>query len=188
MTPNNNKRVFIIHRWSAGPTDDWRLWLSVELQKLGYEVFVPEMPDTEIPKIEKWVGHLSQLVGEPDENTFFVGHSIGCQTIMRYLETINKKVGGAVFVAGWFNLDNLEYGDVRDIARPWIETPIDKQKVKQALLKSTLIISDNDSYGYFEENKKAFQEMGSKIVVLHDAGHITDVDGFTELPVILEEL
>ena len=33
-----------------------------------------------------------------DENTYFVGHSIGCQAIMRYLESVDvKKIGGVLF-------------------------------------------------------------------------------------------
>ncbi|MCX6715781.1 MAG: NYN domain-containing protein, partial [Candidatus Taylorbacteria bacterium] len=93
------KRVVIVHRWSGGPNDDWRPWLKNELEKNGCEVFVPEMPDTEAPIIEKWVNCLSKIVGVPDSNTYFIGHSIGCQAILRYLETVNTLVGGAIFVA-----------------------------------------------------------------------------------------
>lgn len=181
------KRVFIVHRWSGGPNDDWRPWLRKELEKLDYQVFVPDMPDTEIPVIEKWVSHLAEVVGKSDPDTYFIGHSIGCQTILRYLETINNPVGGAVFVAGWFDLENLEDGEVKEIAKPWIETPNNIEKVKMVLPKSTLIISDNDPYGAFETNKQKFAELGTNIVVLHNAGHITGDDGFAEAPVLLDE-
>ena len=181
------KRVFIIHRWEGGPRDDWRPWLKTELEKLGYQVFVPEMPDTDTPVIEKWVKHLAEIVGTPDSDTFFIGHSIGCQAILRYLETIDTPVGGALFVAGWFNLDNLEDDESKKIARPWIENPINTEKIKKILPKSTLIISDNDPYGAFEENKQKFKGLGSEIVVLHNAGHITEGDGFIEIPAAIEQ-
>lgn len=182
------KRAILVHRWSGGPNDDWRPWLKTELEKLGYQVLVPEMPDTHTPIIEKWVAKLTEVAGTPDKDTYFVGHSIGCQTILRYLETINTAVGGAVFVAGWFNLENLEDEESKKTAKPWINTSIDLNKVKSVLPKSTLIISDNDPYDCFEENKKKFEELGSKIIVLHNAGHITAEDGFTELPQISEVL
>ncbi len=193
------KRVFIIHRWDGGPDDDWRPWLKKELQKLGYEVFVPAMPDTDVPVIGKWVSYLTEIVGKPDSDTYFIGHSIGCQTILRYLETVSESVGppparaggaqagGAIFIAGWFNMKNLEDEEVKEIAQPWIERPIDLKKVKKVLPKSTLIISDNDPYDAFEENKNKFTELGSKIVVVHNAGHFTESDGYTELPEILKE-
>lgn len=181
------KRVFLVHRWSGGPNDDWRPWIKAELEKLGFEVIAPSMPDTETPVIEKWVGHLSEVVGQPDEDTYFIGHSIGCQAIMHYLEKVDTKVGGAIFVAGWFNLDNLEFPDVKLTAKPWIETPIDLVKLRQVVPKSVLIISDNDTYNCFDENKQKFTTLGSEIVVLNNAGHISDVDGFTELPPLLDE-
>ncbi|HXK39948.1 MAG TPA: alpha/beta hydrolase, partial [Candidatus Paceibacterota bacterium] len=138
------------------------------------------------PVIEKWVPHLATIVGEPDEETYFVGHSVGCQTILRYLETVHAPVGGAVLVAGWFGLKNLEDEETEEIARPWLTTPIDFEKVKAVLPRSTLIISDNDPYESFEYNKERFTELGSKILVLPGAGHFTEDEGFEELPAALE--
>ena len=181
------KRVFIIHRWEGGPDDDWRPWVKEELEKLGCQVFVPSMPDTNVPVIEKWLNHLSEIVGTPDSETYFIGHSIGCQIILRYLEKASVLVGGAIFVSGWFNLENLENEEVKQIAHPWITTPINIEKIKKVLPKSTLIISDNDPFGAFEENKQKFAELGSKIVILHEAGHITEDDGFRKLPELLVE-
>lgn len=182
------KKVFIIHGWGGNPDSDWLPWLKIELEKIGYQVVVPEMPNTEVPVIEKWVNHLASIVGKLDKDIYFIGHSIGCQTILRYLETINTPIGGAIFVAGWFDLENLENDEVEEIARPWLTTPIDVIKVKKVLAQSTLIISDNDPYGAFDKNKKKFAELGSRIITLHDAGHITEADGFSDLPVIVEEL
>ncbi len=182
------KRVIIVHQWMAGAEGDWRPWLKTELERLGYSVQLPEMPDIDTPLIEKWVSKLAEVVGIPDKNTYFVGHSIGCQTILRYLETINVPVGGAVFVAGWFNLENLEDEETAAIAKPWIETPINLENVKAVLPKSTLIISDDDPFGCFEENKAKFAQIMTKGIVMSNAGHLSAVDGFTELPVIVEEL
>jgi predicted alpha/beta hydrolase family esterase len=186
------KRVIIIHGWSGGSRKDWLPWLRSELHNKGYDVSVPDMPDAEMPVIEKWVTQLAEIVGVagPDENTFFVGHSMGCQTILRYLETlpVTTRVGGAIFVAGWFFLENLEDDEVRVTAKPWLERPIDITKIKNMLSGSALLISDNDPYDAFEKNKEKFAEVGSKIVELHSAGHLTAEDGFSELPLVLKEL
>ncbi len=85
------KRIFIIHGWDGNPNEAWLGWLQDELKKKNIEVFAPQMPNTHKPKIKEWVSFLFDLVGEPDEQTFFIGHSIGCQTIMRYLEKIFPK-------------------------------------------------------------------------------------------------
>ena len=138
--------------------------------------------------LEKWVNHLAELVGIPDKETFFIGHSIGCQTILRYLQTINAPVGGAVFVAGWFDLHNLEDKETEEIAKPWLETPIDFEKIKKVLSKLTVLISSNDPYDALEQNKSTFEtKLNAKVIVVQNAGHFTEDDGFTELPKALEE-
>ena len=182
-----SKRVFIVHGWDGRPNEAWFPWLKKELEAKGYEVVIPSMPHPENPTIDDWVNYLSKVVGKPDKNTFFVGHSIGCQTILRYAERLDKPLGWAVFVAGWFNLENLETDEEKDIAKPWITTPIDFAKVGEVLPKSVSILSDNDPYDAFEENKQKFYELGSKIVILPGAEHINEESGHVALPEALTE-
>ena len=46
-----SKRVFVIHGWGGYPEEGWKPWLKKELEKRGFTVFVPAMPDTEHPKM-----------------------------------------------------------------------------------------------------------------------------------------
>ena len=79
---------------------------------------------------------LKEVAGDVDESTYFVGESIGCQGVLRYLETLDSdiKIGGVVLIAPWMKLDEKtireEWEDAVEIARPWEETPIDWEKVK----------------------------------------------------------
>jgi len=183
----SQRRVFIIHGWDGHPGEGWLLWLENELKNRGWKVVAPQMPNTEIPKIEEWVPFLSGLVKDPDENTFFIGHSIGCQTIMRYLESLdNKKVGGAVFVAGWFDLIGLETEEEKRIAKPWIEKPINFEKIKNTTDNFLAILSDNDPAVELSKNKKMFEEkLGAKVVVEKNQGHFDENE---EMPKVLNFL
>lgn len=181
------KRVFIIHGWGGNPDDAWISWLRKKLMEKGFAVLAPKMPDIENPKIKEWVSFLSDLVGKPDEETFFVGHSIGCQTIMRYLEKIYpQKISGAIFVAGWFNLKNLESPKEEKIAEPWVETPIDFKKVKNSTTSLNVILSDNDPFVPLGDKKIFENKLGAKIILQKDKGHFTEDDGVIEIPEILE--
>ena len=183
---NVRKRIIIVHGWGGSPTADWIGWATETFQAKDYEVIDPEMPDTDNPVIKKWVEHLKSVVGTVDENTYFIGHSIGCQTIIRFLETADAKVGGAIFVAGWFNLTNQDEEE-KVIAKPWIETPIDYAKVKVNLTSSVAILSDNDPYVPYEETKRNFEiRLGSEVVTIPGAGHITSGDGFGPFPQLVE--
>lgn len=189
FTLQMQKRVIIVHRWAGSPDSDWYQWLRAELEKIDVQVEVPNLHVTEDPEIEAWVGKLAQVAGEVDENTFFVGHSIGVQTILRFLERLpaGKKVGGVVTVAGWFSLQNLEEEDVL-VAKPWLETQIDFSKVKQHCSKFTSIFSDTDPLVPAENTQWFAERLGAMVITEHNKGHFTADDGVTELPVVLEAL
>jgi len=185
------KRVFIIHGWGFKPKHNWYPWLKKELENKDFEVVVPEMPNTEEPEIDAWVQRLEEVIGELDEQTYFVAHSIGCQAVLRYLEKADKKIGGVVCVGGWFELTGIEDEgeEVAVAARPWLETPIDFERVKNTTDTFIAILSDDDYYVSFEKHKKMFKEnLDAEIVVEKKKGHFVKDDGVTELPSALESV
>lgn len=187
---DKKKKVFIIHQWWSSPSKDWYPWLKKELEKRGFRVFIPKMPETGKPKINAWVSRLRKLAKKADKNTYFVGHSIGAQAIMRYLETLpkNKKIGGVISVAGWFKLTNLE-PEEKPIAKPWLQTPLNFKKIKNIGNKFAAIFSDDDAYVPFAQNSKVFKKkLGAKIILEHKKGHFSGSDGVKKLPVVLREL
>ncbi len=182
------KRVIIVHGWEGHPGNAWFPWLKKELEARGFEVIIPQLPDTETPRIEKWVPKLAEAVGTPDENTYFVGHSMGNQAIARYLESLPEsvKVGGAVFVAGFFkritNADN-DAGET-ETRKHWLEAPLDLNRVKSHLLKSVAIFSDNDPFVPLDNQDDFRDKLGSRIVIEHAKDHFSK--GTLELPSTLE--
>jgi len=186
-----SKRVIIIHGWGGNPEEGWFPWAKKELEQRGFSVVIPAMPNTEEPTIAEWVAHLGKIVGEPNVDTHLVGHSIGCQAILRYLESLapGQSAGKVVFVAGWFDLDNMETDEERLIAKPWIATPIDFEKVREHVKDITAILSDNDPYGFFEANRSIFEEqLGARVIVESGKGHLDGGDGIIQLPSVLSAL
>lgn len=191
------KKVYIIHGWGGNPNETVLVWLDEQLSKRGFEVIRPSMPNPTEPAIDEWVSNLKNLVVAPNEDSYFIGHSIGCQAIMRYFETLpeNTKVGGALFLAGWFFLEGLEDEgeEVVAIGKPWIETPIDFEKIKAICQNIVVFLSSDEPYGFVEENKKLFVEkLDAKVTILENKGHISESDGgITELPealIVMDEL
>ena len=86
------KKVYLVHGWGGSSEGGWFDWLKLELKSKGYEVKAFDMPNTEEPKIEEWVGYLEANIKDVDEETYFVGYSIGCQTIIRFLEKLHKQI------------------------------------------------------------------------------------------------
>lgn len=187
------KRVFIIHGWEGYPEEGWFPWLKSELEARGFEVHVPQMPDTRNPRIEKWIPKLAEVVDVPDKKTYFVGHSMGCQTIARYLESLPDEVvvGGVVFVAGFFKR-LTEIGDDPDeqkIVKHWLDAPLDFKKIKARIGKSVAIFSDNDPYVPIDNQDDFRDQLGSKIIIERHMGHFSGPsDKITELPIALRSV
>lgn len=184
------KRAIIIHGWGGTPDEGWMPWLKAELEKSGFEVQVPAMPDTNNPTIEAWVAKLAEVVGVPDDETYLIGHSIGCQTVLRYLSGIDGGIAGVVLVAPWIGLVNLGNDEEWSVAKPWLETPIDFEAVKNHCLKITLIFSDNDPFVPLELNQTALSSSlnAKNVFVLREKGHISGGDGVNQLPEALEAI
>ncbi len=183
------KRVFIIHGWAGWPEEAWFPWLKVELENKGFVVSVPAMPDAAAPKMESWIPFLAQLVGKADSQTFFVGHSIGCQTIIRYLETLpaNIKIGGCVFVAGWYDLRNLDTEEEKRIAGPWVKTPRNDAKIKNILSDKAIAIFSDDDPWVDSKNIIDWQvKAGAQTLLLRGQGHFNEESGIKELPEALK--
>ncbi len=182
-----HKKVYVVHGWGGGPTTEgWFGWLKRELTKRNIQIDFLEMPNTDNPKIEEWVSYLNNTVKDLNEKTYFIGHSIGCQAIMRYLEQLpeNIKIDGCVFVAGFFNLKNLNGGD-KKIAKPWLETPISFVKIKDHTLKFLAIFSKDDPDVPVSDSELFKKRLNAEIVIKENEEHFNETQ---EIPEILEFL
>jgi uncharacterized protein len=189
------ERVFIIHGYLGYPEEAWQPWLKAELEKRGYAVALPAMPHPDRPTISEWVAFITRLVGQPDEKTVMIGHSLGAQAVLRYLEALGangQSVGKTVLIASGFPsgmspeaADQKSGGD--PTLRAWLSIGVDPGKVKKAAGTCTVILSVDDPYIPFEEAKASFQtNLGPKIIVETGKGHFNEDDDIVELPSALE--
>lgn len=168
------KRAVIVHCWGGTPDYAWYPWAKQELEKRGYRVTVPLMPDTDRPQLSAWLPHLAQAIGAPDEELLLIGHSLGTVTIMRYLEALpgNQRVGNVIFVAGF--TDQLGFRQLEN----FFENRLDYARIRPKAASFTAIQSDNDPYVSAQYGQRLKQELGAEIISKHNAGHMSGpVDG-----------
>lgn len=178
------KRVFIIHGYTGNPRKNWFPWLRSELENLGIAVTVPAMPNTLFPRLDRWLPHLQKVVGAVDEDTYFVGHSLGCPTILRFLEALpdGQQAGGAVLVAGF--AEPIHFTELDSFtAGAW-----DDAKIKQSVSELVVINSDNDEHVPLTHGEHMRDRFGAKLVVLHDARHVNAKAGYVTAPFVMDEL
>ncbi|HEX7455851.1 MAG TPA: alpha/beta hydrolase [Candidatus Nanoarchaeia archaeon] len=178
------KRLIIIHGWEGRPEEGWFPWLAAEMVNRGWSAQVPAMPNTNQPEQSRWVPYLGTIAGEVDKNTFMIGHSLGCITILRFLERLPKKasIGGAVLVAAFDN--PLKYKELKN----FFHEPILWDEVKKKCEKFVAIHSEDDSYVPVENSVSFKKNLSSKTIVVNGFGHFSGSDGVTSLPIVLQEL
>ncbi len=182
-------KIYMVHCWDGYKDDGWYPWLDEELTKRGNKVFRFDMPNTEEPIIKEWVSFLDKQVSQLDENTYFIGHSIGCQTILRYLESKKEcKIGGMLLVAPWLDLLENAVSDEESyaIAQPWINTKINFEKVKRFTDNINCIFSDDDYFVSLDQKDEFEKLLNSNITLVHNKGHISQDDDVYELKEIKE--
>ena len=179
------KRVIIVHCWEGYPEYCWYPFVKRELKRKKFQVTVPAFPETEIPKLKAWLPKLREVVGKPNKETFLVGHSVGCITILRYLESLsqNQKVGGVVLVAGF--TDDLGFEELNN----FFTTPVDFEKIKKHCPKFIAIQSDNDPFVPLKHGDIFKNKLGAKVITKHNAGHFSGgKDNCVELPEVVSNI
>ena len=192
-----NKKVVIVHGWDGDISKGWFPWLKKTLEEQGFKVIMEQMPDSHQPEIKVWTEALKNISGNVDDQTYFVGHSIGCQTIIRMLENHESpKAGGAVFLAGWFNLKEQMYTEnpksektTRQTADPWVNTQIDFTKVQPKFSPGsvTAIFSDDDPYVDLNNAEAFKQKFDARIIVESAKGHFNETE-IDMIPVLVQEI
>lgn len=179
-------RVIIVHGFKGKPDTNWKPWLKSQLEGIGVDVAVPEMPNTDSPIADEWVSKLSNTIGAPNGDTFLVGHSLGCMTILRYLEELHEgeKIGGCVFVAGF--TDKFEkYSGGHD---SFFDHKLDWEIIKLHCDKFVAIQSSDDSSVEIEQLDLFGKNLNAKTIRADGMGHFGSADGVFEVPLVLDEL
>lgn len=182
------KKIFLIHRWDGRAEGDWYPWLKEQLIS-DVEFNILAMPNSSTPTIKEWVDFVRSQVGSVDNETYFIGHSIGCQTILRFLSTLKSedKVGGVLLVTPWISLPDMSQEE-NDIARQWLQTPIDWEIIKNKSQNFTAIFSDNDPFVSIDQVEIFKNKLNAKIIIEKSKGHLTEDDGILQSQTILNEV
>lgn len=170
------KRVFIIHGWEETPQGQWLPWVGKQFEEKGWNVEIPEMPNTKTPKLDEWMGKLISL--SPDENTVLIGHSLANALILKYLERPETKIKGAVMVAAW----NWLMEDVKEFHQTFFERGFSYEAIKKKDLPLIIVNSTTDPWINFERSKKMAYKLDAKFIAIENAGHFMERDGYKEFP------
>jgi uncharacterized protein len=181
----SNKRIFIIHGYSASPEDHWFPWLKSELERDGLTLTILKMPNSKSPDASMWTQFIQSNVKAPDENTYFIAHSLGCIALLRYLDilSVGAKIGGMVLVAGF--LETLPHLPELD---GFVTTNLSQKHLIEICSQRAVIASLDDPAVPYEKTERLSVFLQAKLRTVKFGGHFLATDGFTQFPEAYEEL
>ncbi|HRZ97176.1 MAG TPA: DUF1749 domain-containing protein [Paludibacter sp.] len=171
-------KIYLVPRWAGNIHSDW--YDSIfEFIKNKYNITIErlEMPNWNEPDIEKSIEYLSNQVKQLNQQTYFVGHSVGCQAIIRFLskqfqENTDLHIGGCLFVAGWFKVDHPW-----NTLKPWlVVNDINFNLISNRINFKRIVLSDNDPFtANYLENKSLWEEkLNTEVVIYPERKHFNE--------------
>lgn len=178
----NKKKIVFVHGHGGVEGESWPYWLDREATRCGFDFIALSMPNPMYPQVSEWVGFLKEQEIKVDKDTYFVGHSLGCITIARFLESLSPRTvaAGCILISGFSSLPNIP------LLSDFCLLPLDFSKVKKHAKEFVCILSDNDHVIPPEETEEFSRKLGARTIVEHDKGHFRyDVK---ELPSVLNTI
>ncbi len=181
------KKVFIIHGFEGMPNGGWNPWLEGKLAEKGIYACSLPMPEPNNPNVDEWVKTISMAVGNPDEDIFLVGHSLGVPAILRYLETLSldTKIGGAFLASGPLRIIPKEnFEPVNNFLKPSFNFPY----IRDVCNKFIVLHGDNDSVVPFKDAEDLSFDLNCGLISVPEGKHLSGDEGFFEFPLLLKAI
>jgi len=176
---NDISNIFIFHGTEGHPQENWFPWLKQELETKGCNVIVPQFPSPPVvpAKLAEWFDVLKEYEQYINEDTIFVGHSLGGIFTLRVLEKLEQPVRAAFFVGAPIGVKPILNYD-RDSSFSGFDFAWDTIKTKSE--NFTVYQSDNDPYVGLKNGKELARHLGVKLTFIPNAGHFNAKAGYTK--------
>ncbi|MBI5226462.1 serine hydrolase family protein [Candidatus Micrarchaeota archaeon] len=177
-------RIGIVYGHGGFYENHWQTWLARECEKAGLETHYPDLPEPKKPILAEWIDALKKDMPVVDDKTALVGHSLGCAAILHWLKSPTIKTVGSVILVGPAAEGNVAQSKLSFLT-PFHQN-LDLQVVRKKAKQIELFASDEDIWMSLDDSKKLAQELGARLHVFHNAGHLSINHGYTSFPEVLE--
>jgi predicted alpha/beta hydrolase family esterase len=178
--------IYVIHGYTSSSQAEWFPWLKEQFKNTQVKIHIPNMPDSNDPHLEIWLNHLRKNILDVDENTIFIGHSLGCVTALLYILEKDIKIKGAILVSGFINENPMD--EQTEGLKEFVEEPLDIERIKAIIPSRIVITATDDDIVPTKATQKLSKELDASLIILSSGKHFIARDGYTDFPVLLREI
>ena len=181
------KNVLILHGTANTSEGNWFPWLKQELEKRGYTVWAPNLPNADEPDEKRYLDYIfanKQWKFTPD--TIIVGHSSGGVAALKVLQQLPDgviidrciTVGAFTNTHGWDDIAGL------------FTAPFNFPEIKKHARKFIVYHSDDDPYVPLSDAKELESNLSAELVFIAGQGHfnLEKGDQYRMFPELLEKI
>lgn len=181
------KNALVLHGTNDSSEGNWFPWLQVELERIGWKVWVPDLPQADAPNMQRYQNFIFSSDWKFDNESVIVGHSSGAVAILGLLQALPEGtvIDTAVFVGAFKN--DLGWDSLKEL----FSKPFDFAKIRASAKRFVFLHSDNDPFCPLEGATSLSKELGGELIVVPGASHFslgTGGDAYEKLPIILDIL
>lgn len=174
----------IVHGSYGHPFENWGPWLFNSLTAEGKNVLAPQFPCMD-QCYENWKSVMDAYLPFIDENTSFIGHSLGPAFILNFLMDNKIKVNNLYLAAPFYGLINIKEFD--DVNRTFFKYP-DLTKARSYFNKAFCLYSNNDPYVPMNLSQSAAEQLGAEVKIIPNGGHLNASAGIVEFIELKREI
>ena len=166
-------KLYLIDGFGGSPDINWLADIKQNFKDF-LEIQVVEYTTVSVADVKQWDSDLDRAVSNA-QDAYFVCHSLGCVTFLRFLLRHHIQIKGAVFVSGFAQAikDFPQFDNYMD--------NLDLNKITHLLGKSFIISFRIDQIIDWQITNVLAEKLGIPFILLPDGGHFTSGEGVIEM-------
>lgn len=167
------KRAIILHGTDGTPSDNWFPWLKAKLESEGYEVWVPQLPDSHTPNAAVYADFLFGHDWDMTDN-IVIGHSSGAVEVLNLLmDQRCPRVKHAVFVGAWAGgIPNGYEVDNKQFVNLFPPDGFDFAAIRSHADKLLFLHGNDDPYCPLEQAQYLAEQLDASLTVMGGGHHL----------------
>lgn len=181
---NSIKTIVVAHALEQSPEGLWYPWIKEIAATKGLTATIPQLPNPQHPELKSWEETIGTAANISPKNTILIGHSLGCTTLLHFLNNYNKKEKFPLLLLVAPTIFDVGYESLRE----FFSEPFQLSSLQNKVDKIIVIVTPTDPVlkpDPLQHGLKLVNEADAKLLVIKKGNHFWNGDDLSELKMVI---